>query len=108
MLLVHNFHTTIKTMQLLSSVQCGCLTFDLPMSVQCRPLVCTDVDRNCAECGQGAMCITCAPGFVRGYHSGDTLCRRPVKGCVDAPINYCGCREATLCLQRCPRLIICT
>lgn len=48
--------------------------------LQCRLFVCTDIDPNCAECGPGTRCITCAPGFVRGYHPGDTLCRQPIVG----------------------------
>ena len=60
-------------MQLLSTVALNAL-------LQCRPLVCTDIDPNCAKCGEGAMCITCRTGFVRGFHSGDSLCRRPITG----------------------------
>ncbi|KAI7840465.1 hypothetical protein COHA_005767 [Chlorella ohadii] len=63
-------------------LRCAAPQFVMGSNGRCRPLVCTDVNPNCAECGPGAMCITCAPGFVRGYHSGDTLCRRPIKGPV--------------------------
>ncbi len=104
MLSVHSFNTTQQALQLLSWLV-SCCAAASPLThatfMQCRPLVCTDVNPNCAECGPGAMCITCAPGFVRGYHSGDTLCRRPIKGCVARCMQVCRAQHAAahVCMQ---------
>ncbi|KAI7840331.1 hypothetical protein COHA_006113 [Chlorella ohadii] len=63
-------------------VRCAFPKFVMGSDGKCRLLGCTDVDPNCAECGPGTMCTACDPGFVRGYHSGDTLCRRPINGSI--------------------------